>query len=172
MVNFDMLNHSKYIQNLIHFAKSNSEYMTYAASIVNAEGDTLVEVLAQPEDSPTFHGEMVAINECARRFPNIDWSSLTLYSTAEPCPMCATASCWAQLGCVVYAADIPFTERLWQGHDIMKIATFQRCADIFDNVPNAPKLVAGIETALAETFFIERQGRFAAAHREKVWDAF
>jgi tRNA(adenine34) deaminase len=47
--------------------------------------------LVQTSVDPTAHGEMVAIRTVAAMLRTTDFSGVTLYTTAEPCPMC----CWA-----------------------------------------------------------------------------
>jgi len=58
------------------------------------------------ENDPTWHGEMEAIRVAAKRLGNFDLSGCTLYTTGEPCPMCAGAIFWARIDRVVYASTI------------------------------------------------------------------
>ena len=62
--------------------------------------------------SPTYHGEVDAINRCAESHPDIDWNGLVLYTTAEPCPMCQSAVEWAGIRMVVFGSSIPFLKSL------------------------------------------------------------
>lgn len=55
---------------------------------------------------PTAHAEVVNIQAAARRLKSIDLSGCVLYSTCEPCPMCAAAIHWAKLDAVYYGATI------------------------------------------------------------------
>ncbi len=53
-----------------------------------------------------LHGEIVAITNCAAIRPAVDWEHLSLYTTAEPCPMCASAIVWSQIPEVIYGTSI------------------------------------------------------------------
>lgn len=53
-----------------------------------------------------LHGEIVALSSCAGRGSDLDWAELTLYTTAEPCPMCAGAIVWSGIGEVVFGTSI------------------------------------------------------------------
>ena len=53
----------------------------------------------------TAHAEMIAITAAADNLGNKYLNDCTLYITLEPCPMCAGAIGWAQLGKVVYGAS-------------------------------------------------------------------
>ncbi len=55
---------------------------------------------------PTAHAEIVAIQAASDRLGRIDLSGCTLYSTCEPCPMCAAAIHWAKVDAVHYGATI------------------------------------------------------------------
>lgn len=69
--------------------------------------------------NPTWHGEMDAINKCAASNEKIDWTRLTLYTTAEPCAMCQGAVAWSGIRRVVYGSSIPFLKSLnWWAIDI------------------------------------------------------
>lgn len=52
----------------------------------------------------TAHAEMLAITSAANAMGGKYLPDCTLYVTVEPCPMCAGAAGWAQIGRVVYGA--------------------------------------------------------------------
>lgn len=56
---------------------------------------------------PTAHAEMIAITAATEAMGGKYLNDCTLYVTVEPCPMCAAASAWAQVGRIVYGAIDP-----------------------------------------------------------------
>lgn len=52
----------------------------------------------------TAHAEMLAITAAANHLGGKYLPQCTLYVTLEPCPMCAGALFWSQIGRVVYGA--------------------------------------------------------------------
>jgi tRNA(adenine34) deaminase len=56
--------------------------------------------------NPTFHGEIVAINDYVARHGNRGWDKAILYTTGEPCPMCMSAIVWSGMGGVVWGTSI------------------------------------------------------------------
>lgn len=55
----------------------------------------------------TAHAEMLALTAAGQYLRSKYLTDCTLYVTVEPCPMCAGALRWAQLGRVVYGAHEP-----------------------------------------------------------------
>jgi guanine deaminase len=53
---------------------------------------------------PSAHGEIVAIREACRRLRTHDLSGCILYTSAECCGMCYSASFWARITRIYYAA--------------------------------------------------------------------
>ncbi|MBQ0122445.1 MAG: nucleoside deaminase [Bacteroidales bacterium] len=68
-----------------------------------ARAHNLTETLTDP----TAHAEMQLIGMAASYLGGKYLSDCTLYVTVEPCPMCAAALAWAQLGRLVYGAPDP-----------------------------------------------------------------
>lgn len=56
---------------------------------------------------PTAHAEMQAITMATEYLGGKYLTSCTIYVTVEPCPMCAAALAWAQVGRLVYGARDP-----------------------------------------------------------------
>lgn len=56
---------------------------------------------------PTAHAEMIAITAATEALGGKYLNDCTLYVTVEPCPMCAGALAWAQIGKIVYGAIDP-----------------------------------------------------------------
>ena len=55
----------------------------------------------------TAHAEMIAVTAATEAMGGKYLNDCILYVTVEPCPMCAGALIWAQLGRVVYGAPDP-----------------------------------------------------------------
>jgi tRNA(adenine34) deaminase len=53
---------------------------------------------------PTAHAEMVALRDAAQKLGNYRLSATVVYSTIEPCAMCAGALIQARVGRLVYGA--------------------------------------------------------------------
>ena len=55
---------------------------------------------------PTAHAEVVAIQRASAALGTIDFAGCVMYTTCEPCPMCAAAIHWSRLDAVFYGATI------------------------------------------------------------------
>jgi tRNA(Arg) A34 adenosine deaminase TadA len=78
----------------------------FGALIVNERGETVVEArnnAVRPKGDPTQHAETVACGQAARLLPEAELARCTLYTSTEPCAMCAGAIYWTGIGRVVYA---------------------------------------------------------------------
>jgi guanine deaminase len=58
------------------------------------------------ENDPTWHGEIEAIRAACKAVGSFKLENATLYTSAEPCPMCMAASYWAGIARVFYAATV------------------------------------------------------------------
>lgn len=58
---------------------------------------------------PTAHAEIVALRRAGAALGTPALSGCTLYTTLEPCPMCAAALVWARVDRVVIGALFPRT---------------------------------------------------------------
>ncbi len=63
--------------------------------------------MTQRLHDPTAHAEMLALTSAAEAMGGRYLNDCTLYVTVEPCPMCAGALNWAQIGRIVYGAPDP-----------------------------------------------------------------
>lgn len=101
------LNYEKHMKELVLHAKQHNPDFPFAAMIVDSTGKELCRGINNSSDNPTFHGEIDAINTCVKKYGNtLDWSKLTLITTAEPCPMCQGAIIWTNFERVVYGTSI------------------------------------------------------------------
>ena len=78
----------------------------FGALIVNQRGEIIVEALnnaVRPKGDPTQHAETVACSQAAHLLPESELAQCTLYTSTEPCAMCAGAIYWTGIGRVVFA---------------------------------------------------------------------
>jgi tRNA(Arg) A34 adenosine deaminase TadA len=97
-----------YMQLAIQQAKHNPKAPFGAVIVDNKTGKVIAEGVNASNVNPTLHGEIVAINDCLKKHPHINWSNVTLYTTGEPCPMCQSAIIWAGISRVVFATSIDY----------------------------------------------------------------
>ncbi len=66
-------------------------------------GHNMTEML----HDPTAHAEMIAVTAATEAVGGKYLGDSTLYVTVEPCPMCAGALNWAQIGRIVFGTPDP-----------------------------------------------------------------
>ena len=123
----------QYMRRAIRLAGNVPKYPFGALLLDHTKGVVVAEGWNRSVQNPTWHCEMDAINKCAASQPKLDWTSLTLYTTAEPCAMCQGAVAWAGISRVVFGSSIPFLKTLdWWAIDIRaeelsRLAAFRKC---------------------------------------------
>ncbi|MCA1511559.1 nucleoside deaminase [Bradyrhizobium sp. NBAIM01] len=76
----------------------------FGCIVVDASGKVLIETENgyMPDHDGTAHAERLAATQACRTLDREVLAKATLYSSAEPCAMCAGAIYWAGIGRVVY----------------------------------------------------------------------
>ncbi len=78
----------------------------FGAILVGANGQTHYEDHNRvTDDDHTLHAEMGVIHWAVANVAPIHRIRATVYTSCEPCPMCAGAHAWAGLGRIVYATS-------------------------------------------------------------------
>lgn len=99
---------------------------------------------ASSTGNPTLHGEIAGIDNCTAVLTDPDgkyrlspaealqaFQDLTLYTTAEPCPMCATAIRWAGFRECIFGTSIAtLLQQGWAQIDISSSELFQRSSSL------------------------------------------
>lgn len=75
----------------------------FAAMVVSADGEVISSAMNASSKDRTSHAEMNALREASSQFSPAELAGATLYTSAEPCAMCAGGAYWAGVGRVVYA---------------------------------------------------------------------
>jgi guanine deaminase len=100
------------------------------------------EVVRQHD--PTCHGEVMAIRNACKELGTFDLSGCELYTTAEPCPMCAGAIMWANISKVYYGCNIADTDSIGfrdkefyeSPEDISEELDRAECLELFEEYRN------------------------------------
>ncbi len=82
------------------------EYPIGAVVVRNNQIFARGQSLSFVNKDPTDHAEMVAIREAARKLGFLYLEGCVLYSTLEPCAMCAGAAVWAKMKGIVFGATM------------------------------------------------------------------
>ena len=85
-------------------AEQRGEVPVGACVVVGAELVAVAGNLTRTECDPTAHAELVALRAAARKLGNYRMPEAVVYSTIEPCAMCAGALIQARIGRLVYGA--------------------------------------------------------------------
>jgi tRNA(adenine34) deaminase len=102
---------------------------------------------------PSAHAEMIALREAAQVLGSWRLSDVTLYSTMEPCAMCAGAMVLARLPHLVYAVDDPKSGAAGSVFDILHSPRLNHQVLVTRGV------LADEARALLDRFFDQLRGR-------------
>lgn len=94
-------------QALIEAQKAFAQDEVPIGAVVVCKGRIIARThnLTEMLNDVTAHAEMQAITAAANNIGGKYLNDCTLYVTVEPCPMCAGAIAWSQLGRLVYGAE-------------------------------------------------------------------
>ncbi|OUM04088.1 nucleoside deaminase [Variovorax sp. JS1663] len=110
----------------------------FGAVIVSADGEVLAEAYCNTAETGdvTGHAETNAVRMLAeRKLSREALASATLYSSAEPCVMCAGAIFWANIGRVVFGIDAERL-RVFRGERAEQRDAMLSCRDVFEASPH------------------------------------
>lgn len=99
----------EFMQKAIELAKESAKKGDYAVGAVIVKGDKIIsrgETNLKRENDPTVHAEIVAIRDACLKLNSRFLEGFILYTTHEPCPMCASAAIWAKMKGIVFGAFI------------------------------------------------------------------
>ena len=105
----------------------------FGALIVAADGHVLAEASNANGESGdcTAHAELSAIRLASPLHCRDALATATLYSSAEPCVMCAGAIFWSAIGRVVYGIDAERL-RVFRGERLDQKDAELSCRDVFE----------------------------------------
>lgn len=98
--------------------------------VIIGRGHNLRETLV---DS-TAHAEILALREAARRLGDWRLNEAVLYSTIEPCPMCAGAIVQFRVGTLVYGARDPKAGAVDSLVDLVRDPRFNHRVEVISGV--------------------------------------
>jgi guanine deaminase len=105
------VDHHQFLRRAIELsARAGLEYSTGGAfgAVIAKDGKIVSEGMNRVVAShdPTWHAEMEAIRSACITLQSFKLTGCTLYTSAEPCPMCLATSYWAGLEDIHYAASV------------------------------------------------------------------
>jgi tRNA(Arg) A34 adenosine deaminase TadA len=128
----------------------------FAALIVDRQsGEIVCQGVGQHHENPILHGEIVALNACARLRPKVERRDLALYTTAEPCPMCMSAIVWTRIPEVVYGTSVDELTRLGANQFRLDSVTVAAAAPFYSG-----RIVGGVLRQRSDPIYREWAARF------------
>lgn len=100
---------NKFMQHAIDVAKESAAEGDYAVGAIIEKNGVVIAVgktLLKHSNDPTLHAEIVAIRNACSQLNTRFLNGAVLYTTHEPCPMCASAAIWARMEGIVFGAAI------------------------------------------------------------------
>lgn len=129
-----------YLRRAIAWSRSGRERgnRPFGAVVVSEHGEVLAETWCNTGETGdcTGHAETNAVRQVSPRVDRETLSSATLYSSAEPCVMCAGAIFWSNIGRVVYGIDAQRL-RVFRGERPEQRDAELSCRDVFAASPHA-----------------------------------
>ncbi len=121
----------------------------YATVIADRKAGRIVcQGVNNSRESRILHGEIVAILNGAKIEPRLDWRALTLYTSAEPCPMCMSAIVWHRIPEMVYGTSVDALIAMGVNQFRLDSPTVAAAAPFYSG-----RVVAGVLKDRADAFY-------------------
>lgn len=151
--------HEVYLRRAIEISRMAREggNTPFGALLVDKEGNIILEQgnIEITEKKCTGHAEATLADKASQKFSKEFLWECTLYTTAEPCAMCAGAIYWANIGRVVYGMTERRLLELTGSHD--QNPTFDLpCRDVFARGQKDIQVIGPITSVEAEAAEVHR----------------
>ncbi len=140
-MNRDVTRHEDFMRTAIAEAEKALREGNFPYGAVLVKNDKVVakahnRVLTDKD--PTAHSEINVIRKLAKKRSDVNLQGHILYTTFEPCPMCAGACIWSGVSKIAYGLSLKDVEKLGENH--IKI----RCEDIANAAFKKIEIISGI----------------------------
>lgn len=128
----------------------------FGAVVVSAEGTVLAEAYCNTSETGdcTGHAETNAVRDVSPRVGRDVLANATIYSSGEPCVMCAGAIFWSGIQRVVFGIDA-VSLRVFRGEVATQRDAELSCRDVFNASPHP---IECIGPALLEEASVPHRG--------------
>lgn len=99
----------EFMQKAIELAKKSARSGDYAIGAIIVKNNEIIASGTsnlRHENDPTGHPEIIAIRNACQKLNSRYLQGCILYTTHEPCPMCASAAIWARMKGIAFGAFI------------------------------------------------------------------
>jgi tRNA(adenine34) deaminase len=144
--------HEQAMRLAIAAARANPFFPFGAVIVRAADREVMATGANNRRANPTFHGEIVAINDYVARHGNQGWGEVILYTTGEPCPMCMGALAWAQIGGIVYGTPIETLQKLGIEQILLPADAVIRAAPFYRS-----EILGGVLRSETDALFVNRR---------------
>jgi len=97
--------------------RGNKELGKYPMGAVVIKGNKIISKSCNglPNNlDPTAHAEVLVIRKAAKKLGTRDLNDCILYTTSEPCAMCAGSVVWANMAGIVFGTNVIDLEKFWK----------------------------------------------------------
>jgi tRNA(Arg) A34 adenosine deaminase TadA len=103
-----------------------------AALVKDGEVVAVAHNTVRQANDPSAHAEINVIRKLTSKLKNPSLEGYTLYTTGEPCPMCAAACVWTGISEIIYGASI--TDLVMVNQSQIEISCEEVIAKSFRNI--------------------------------------
>jgi tRNA(adenine34) deaminase len=137
-------------------------------AVIVREGKIIARAFNQVEQlkDATAHAEMLVLTQAENAVGDWRLTDCTLYSTTEPCPMCAGAIVHTRISRVVFGASDAKAGAAGSAMNLLQFPTLNHRCEITTNIREMEC------RALLQIFFAEQRAKQKATEAFKFSDAF
>jgi tRNA(adenine34) deaminase len=143
--------HNRFMDITLQLAKTSGNDIPVAALIIrNKQILSSSTNKKEAYQDPTAHAEILAIKDASQKLKTWRLDNVVMYTTLEPCPMCAAAIMYSRIPLIVFGAYDPLYGAFGSVLDLSMLNNF-----------HPPKIIGGIRkeaaAELIQSFFMAKR---------------